>query len=355
MATPKKLPSGNWRVQVFSHIDQNGKKKYVSFTAPSKAEAQRKAAEFSANKSFDDTPQDITVEQLINKYIESKSNILSPKTLMEYKKYAKNYYHPIEKIRLGNLSRITLQDYVNDLSKNLSSKTVRNIYGLLNVALKMYTDRNFKVQLPAKEVIERHIPTDADIALMMSQANPTLKLAIALGSQGLRRGEIAALKYGDVLKDFNAIYVHSDMVLGEEGWVYKPRPKTNKSTRRIIVSKELIEMIGDGDPDDYILGVYPSTITTDWINLRNKLGLKCRFHDTRHYSVSIMHALGLPDAYIMEHNGYSSDNVMKDVYRHTLSDKVDNYTTIANEYFKKNILDNQKKDDEDEDNTIKEA
>ena len=352
MATPKKLPSGNWRVQVFSHIDINGKRKYVSFTAPTKVEAQRKAAEYAVNRAFDETPQDINVGTILNNYIESKSNILSPKTLMEYRKYAKGYYRKIENIRLGNLTRVILQDYVNDLSKSLSSKTVRNIYGLLRVSLRMYTDRNFNVQLPPKEIIERHIPTDADISLMMSQANPTLKKAIALGSQGLRRGEIASLKYGDILRDFNAIYIHSDMVLGDNGWVYKPRPKTNKSTRRVVLPKELIDMLGDGDPDDYILGVMPSTITSDWINLRNKLGLKCRFHDTRHYSVSIMHALGLPDAYIMEHNGYSSDNVMKDVYRHTLSDKVDNYTTIANEYFKKNILDTDSQGNNSEINAV---
>lgn len=352
MATPKKLPSGNWRVQVFSHIDGNGKRKYVSITAPSKAEALRRAAEYAVNKANDDAPQDITVAGIIKSYIDSRSNLISPKTLMEYEKCARLYYHKIENIKLGSLTRLILQDYVNDLATRMSPKSVRNIYGLLRVALKMYTDRNFNITLPPKEILERHIPTDADIALMMSKANPTLKIAIALGAQGMRRGEICSLKYGDILRDFNAIYIHSDMVLGKEGWVYKPRPKTAKSTRRLILPKELIDMLGDGNPDDFILGVKPSTITTDFINLRNKLGLQCRFHDTRHYSVSIMHALGLPDAYIMEHNGYSSDMVMKDVYRHTLSDKVDNYTNIANEYFKKNILESEHKKTDSDSNAV---
>ncbi|MFR1475685.1 MAG: hypothetical protein ACLSB9_08035 [Hydrogeniiclostridium mannosilyticum] len=39
MAKAKKLPSGNWNVKVFSHIE-NGKRKYESFTAESKAEAE---------------------------------------------------------------------------------------------------------------------------------------------------------------------------------------------------------------------------------------------------------------------------------------------------------------------------
>lgn len=339
MANAKKLPSGNWRVQVFSHIE-DGKRKYVSFTASTKAEAQRQAAEFQANKQYDDKPQDITVGHAINRYIDSKSNILSPKTLLEYRKYARNYYKSIENIRLGSLTSVTLQDFVNSHAKTLSSKTVTNIYGLLRVSIKMYTERNFHVTLPPKSNVDRHIPTDADIRILMEKANPTLKIAIALGSQGLRRGEIASLKYGDILRDFNAIYVHSDMVLGEDGWVYKPIPKTNKSTRTVVLPKKLIEMLGDGDDDEYILGVLPSTITSDFINLRNRLGLQCRFHDTRHYSVSIMHALNLPDAYIMEHNGYSSDKVMKSVYRHALPDKANKYTAIANEYFERNFLEN---------------
>lgn len=32
-----------------------------------------------------------------------------------------------------------------------------------------------------------------------------------------------------------------------------------------------------------------------------------RFHDVRHYSASIQHALEIPDAYIMEHSGRSGN------------------------------------------------
>ena len=45
-----------------------------------------------------------------------------------------------------------------------------------------------------------------------------------------------------------------------------------------------------------------------------------RFHDLRHYYVSIAHALGVPDAYIMAMGGWKTDNVMHRVYRDTLPD-----------------------------------
>lgn len=336
MATPKKLPSGNWNVTVYSHTE-NGKRKYVSFTAPTKTEANRLAAEFQDNKANEHNPQNLTVEKAVEHYISNKSNVLSPQTLKDYKNHAKQF-GSIMNVRIGSLNSSIIQEWINGIAASRSPKTVRNYYSLLLSSVRLYSDRTFKVTLPQKRVIERNIPTDQDIKNLIENANPTLKLAIILGSHGLRRGEICALKYGDILRDFNAIYIHSDVVLGENGWVYKEIPKTSSSTRRVILPKEVIDMLGEGDEDEFILKVKPSTITTDFVNLRNRLGLKCRFHDTRHYSVSIMHAIGLPDAFIMEHNGYSSDSVMKSVYRHNLSDKSAHFSSIANDYFSKNIM-----------------
>ena len=47
-----------------------------------------------------------------------------------------------------------------------------------------------------------------------------------------------------------------------------------------------------------------------------------RFHDLRHYCASVQHALGVPDAYIMQRGGWGNDRVLKEVYRHALKDKV---------------------------------
>ena len=343
MATPKKLPSGNWNVMVFSHME-DGKRKYVSFTAPTKAEANRLAAEFQANKQNESRPQNVTIGDAVNKYIRIKSNVLSPRTKREYKRYVKQF-EPIKNIRIGSLETRDLQDFANELSKTKAPKTVKNLFGLLMPSIHLYSDRNFNITFSQKTVIERHIPTDQDVKLLIEKANPKMKLAIILGSQGLRRGEIASLKFKDILRDFNAIYVHSDMVLDENGdWVYKETPKTSKSVRRVDLPKEIIDMLGNGNDEDYILGIVPDTITSDFINLRNKLGLKCRFHDLRHYSASILHALGLPDAYIMERNGWASDRTMKEIYRHMLSDKASEYTAIANEYYLKNIMGKEMQD-----------
>lgn len=58
----------------------------------------------------------------------------------------------------------------------------------------------------------------------------------------------------------------------------------------------------------------------------------CRHH-LRHYYASTLHAIGVPDQYIMEHCGWGNDAVLKDVYRHTLGDVKEKMNGISNTYF----------------------
>lgn len=337
MATPKKQASGNWRIQVFSH-KENGKNKYVSFTAPTKAAANRLAAEFQENKLNESSPQNLTVKQAVDRYIEMRTSVVSPSTLRTYRGYAK-HYTSLENIRLGSLTTANLQDYVNSISGRMTPKSVRSVYGLLISAISTFCSRNFKVTLPQSVSIERHIPTDADVVNLLNQASPALRKAILLSSTGtLRRCEVCGLKYKDVLYDFNAVYIHSDFIKGETEWIHRDKTKTYSSERRVILPKEVIDELGHGDPEEYIINILPNSITMEFGRLRNKLGLKCKFHDLRHYAASILHAIGVPDQYIMERGGWKNDKILKSVYRNTLRDKSSNFTSIANEYFTKNII-----------------
>lgn len=46
-----------------------------------------------------------------------------------------------------------------------------------------------------------------------------------------------------------------------------------------------------------------------------------RFHDLRHYCASMLHAKGYPDAYIQARTGHASNEVLRQVYTHTLTDE----------------------------------
>lgn len=341
MANAKKLKSGSWRVQVFSHyemVDGVKKARYRSFTAPTKAEAELQASSF-ANDKKRYSRANLTVSEAVQKYMQEKENVLSPTTIRTYEQIAKTHLSKIGPIMIDTITNADLQNWISTLSVKLSPKTVKNIYGLVLPAISFYTEKAFKVTLPQRAPHQYNIPTDADVALLIQESRPDLKIAIVLGACGLRRGEVCALKYADILRDFSAIYIHADMVLDKNGkWIYKDMPKTSDSIRSVDLPPQVIQMLGDGDPDEFIIKCTPSAISDAFARLRNRLGMSCRFHDLRHYSVSIMHAIGIPDQYIMQRHGFSSDTVLKSVYRNTLSDKSNQFTAKTNEYFANNVL-----------------
>ena len=70
-----------------------------------------------------------------------------------------------------------------------------------------------------------------------------------------------------------------------------------------------------------------------------------RFHDLRHYSASIQHALGIPDAYIMQRGGWEDDTVLKSIYRHAMDQEQDNMNKKANIYFEQTFVQHEMQHD----------
>lgn len=342
MAKAKKLKSGSWRVQVFSHfetVDGVKKPRYRSFTAPTKAEAEMQATQFANDKNRYQRA-DFTVSEAVGQYIKAKEAVLSPATIRTYEQIHRTRLSLIGAIRIDTLTSADLQKWISSLALQISPKTVKNVYGLVVSAVSLYTDKNYHVTLPARVPKHYSIPTDAQVAQLIREARPDLRIAIILSSIGtLRRGEICALKYKDIVPDFVGVYVHSDMVLNKDNqWIHKDMPKTSDSVRMVELPESVMDILGSGDPEEYIVSSTPAAISDAFTRLRKRLGLECRFHDLRHYAASILHALNVPDQYIMERGGWSTDGTLKSVYRNTLSDKSRQFSALANDYFTKNLL-----------------
>lgn len=130
----------------------------------------------------------------------------------------------------------------------------------------------------------------------------------------------------------NTIHVHHSLVIGSDRKWHLKAPKTTTSDRYIEAPDFVINKIKEVG---HITTLSPSAITIRFerILARNNIH-HFRFHDLRHYSASIRHALGIPDAYIMADGGWCSDNVLKAVYRHAMSDRKKEMSDKANDHFK---------------------
>ena len=336
MAKKKKnqLPSGNIRVQVYDYTDVDGKKHYKSFTAPTKQEAKFLAAQWKAGKASK-KPNRITVYEAVSRYIEAKEGVLSPSTLRGYLAMQKNCMKDIGRIWLDELTNTDVQVWVSDMSSKHSSKYVRNLYGLLSSSLEMFNpDLVLKITLPEKKRPDLYCPCDEDIIKLLKQVEGTdLEIAVLLAAFGpMRRGEICALEASD-LKG-NKVSVTKSMVIGPDHQWHIKQPKTYGSYRDIEYPKFVIEKLKGRT--GRIIELNPNDVSNKFKRaIINAQLPHFRFHDLRHYAASIMHAIGVPDQYILQRGGWSSDNVMKSVYRNAIDIETVRQTKKINEHFQK--------------------
>lgn len=341
MAKAKKLPSGSWRVRVFSHTDENGKKHRESFTAPTKAEAEMMAAEWAASKKRR-ARRDLTVGEAVDGYISAKEGVLSPSTVRGYVRMARNNIDLIKNKHIRKITSEELQVFVSDLAKKLSPKTVANVYNLVSASIAFYSpDIKFRVTLPAKRKVELPSPSDEDVQRLYNSASPTIKLCIALAAfGGFRRGEICALKYKDVDYEKLSIHVHADMIQNKKGkWLYKEIPKTAEGNRTKKFPKEIIDMLGTGEPEEFIVKyASPGSVDRVFLKLKQRLDLPdIRLHDLRHYFASIG-AILIPDIYLAKMGGWKkSSNVMKEVYQNNIVSMEEAYEKKMTDHFERLI------------------
>ena len=330
----KKTKSGKYKVTISVGKDASGKYRQKAFTADTKDEAEYLAAQYK--KTAMDNRKSPTIGYALNSYIEKRSEVLSPSTIRGYRTVQRDYFQDISNLKVDDLTNEDIQDLVNMIAKDRSPKTVKNAMGLFLSALKQVRpDKRYIYSLPRPRSITRNIPDNDEIMRLMSESrkNRKLHLAIILSAIGsLRRGEVCAIRYEDIMYEYNAILIHADVVQDEHNnWIYKDHAKNAESTRQVPYPKEVIDLIGKGKGP--IINTTPNCITSSFTYLRDKLGLKCRFHDLRHYTISIMHAIGVPDRYIMERSGHKSAKILQEVYRNPLKSQSNYFSEKANEYF----------------------
>ncbi len=335
--------SGKYRHQI-AYYDDSGNRKVKSFTADTLDEARVAAFQWKKSHNNDERKPIITVAAAVQKYIDMKRNVLSPSTVRNYVRIHDNQIenNSIGSIHIDKLTNTDVQIWISTLSEIHSPKTVRNIFTLFKSSIEMFMpDIRFRITLPAKIKTDLRCPNDEDIRKLLSLmrekygSGSDMEICLYLAAFGtLRRGECAALHSDDI--EGNVIHINKCMVEDEyDCWTIKTT-KTYSSTRAVELPQFVIDMIKD--KKGRIVHYNPDQITSHFRRCVEASGIEyIRFHDLRHYSASIMHAIGVPDQYIMDRGGWSSDNVMKVVYRNVIDIEKARQTVKINNYFKDNF------------------
>lgn len=331
MPKAKKLPSGRWRAKAFSHIDETGRYIYKSFTADTKSEAEYLAVRFSARKKV--TKGHLAVGEVIDRYIASKSNVLSPTTLDGYRKIRRNRFQSIMNVKTEDLTRETLQKAVNEEASRISPKSVANAYGLVRAAMAMQVpDLILKVTLPRKvKRLGTTLPT-SDVVVDAVRGTPVelpvlLALCLCLRMSEVR-GVTKSAVCGDTLK------IEKVIVTINGKHIEKELTKTD-ATRRVVHLPEFIKDMILAQDTEYATTLTGKAIYSRFTRLMEKAGYpKIRFHDLRHIAASDMNRLGITDRVAADRGGWATTNTMRSVYQHSFSNDRLRADDIISEYYR---------------------
>ena len=342
MPKAKKLPSGNWRVRVFTHTDAEGKSHYKSFTAATKKEAEYMAMEYSRMSQHKQGNLDMTVKEAFESYIEARVNVLSPSTINTYDQQARCYLQELMPLKLSQLNDEIIQKAISYEASRLAPKTVHNISGLLSKVLKEYhKSYSYSADLPQKEKSTIYVPTEQEVKTLIEYVkNRNEKVYIPLliiVCFGLRRSEICGLKWKDINFENQTMHIERALVKGRNRKDYEKTTKSYAGTRTLPMPDYLTQALKEAK--EHALSEQVTTMTGAAIYNRFKRCLKelgiphFRLHDLRHYNASVMLAMNIPNKYAAARMGHATDEMLKNVYQHIMEHKKTQTDNQMTEYF----------------------
>ena len=333
LPTITQLPSGAYHTRV-TYTDTDGKRKAVSITDYDYNTVVLRAAEAMADRKQDKVDRQqgrtsMSLAEAMAAYIDSKSAVLSPSTVRAYKATQRTAFAAIREVAVCDLTQDMIQRAVNQKAALYSPKTVRNHHGFLTSVLLIYRpDMALHTTLPQKRKREIAIPTEDEVKRMMVAAQGTpMEIPVLLAACcGLRRSEIAALTWRDIDFKKGTIKVNKALVADSENELVEKTTKTTSSTRTVrmfpLVSDALLRLKQQSPDVTGYIAPTPDNITHRFEHLLNAAQCpKYRFHDLRHYAVSVMLSLNVPKKYIASMVGHSSERMIDEVYGHIMESK----------------------------------
>jgi len=357
--TGKKKTASTWTVwfdEPCGTDDRRRQKSKSGFPTRKKAEAwfNQKADELT--RGIIAVDEKTTLAQFLKSWLQASSSGVSPAALHSYENHVTLHIEPLlGALRLRDLRPQHIEGAIDKwLSQprkdgrpgTLSRRTVRHIYATLNVALNkakrqrlIHVNPCELVDSPRYEPKEmRSLDATAGAVLLKVFDSTELGSAIvtALGT-GLRRGELLALRWGDVDLDSALLTVQRSLERVEGKPNFK-EPKTKRSRRTISLPAFVVERLrkhrveqaqrflalGFGRQIDETLLFerlgepwVPNTFGLAFARILRESGLPhIRLHDLRHSFASMALEAGVDLKTVSTALGHSTISTTADIYAH---------------------------------------
>ena len=254
-----------------------------------------------------------------NKYVESRTNVLSPSSIRTYYNLIKVISKDFKTKKLYSITQEDIQNEINRYAVDHAPKSVRSLHGFIAAVFGSYRPSfTLSTTLPQKGLKRPYRPNKDDIQRILDYEKGTkYYIPFKLGALGLRRGEICSLSETDIKN--KSLYVNKTKVYDGKKWIIKPTPKTDESNRVIPLSNELLKEIKQYGIE---FNGSPKLLNTELHRAQRALGIpEFRFHDMRHFFASFA-SLHAPEQDVMKLGGWKSDFVFKRIYRESMDESI---------------------------------